>query len=182
RMERQSTRAPTGTHRCPCRRRSPTASFPSRPWYSSSGFHAAERRKRPGNISSFPNRSLPSQTSSSDGMTPCGCEKRIRGRPRSDGTPISARTYRYTPVPVPEEIADSIISFETMVLEQWLPRGRAEEAAREHLIIPESFPPISNVVLGRDDSVWLRKEDSGETTVRGFVLDAAGRLQAALRA
>lgn len=99
-----------------------------------------------------------------------------------DGTPIYARTYRYTPVPVPEEIADSIISFETMVLEQWLPRGRAEEAAREHLIIPESFPPISNVVLGRDDSVWLRKEDSGETTVRWFVLDAAGRLQAALRA
>src|SRR5690606_9961532 len=82
-----------------------------------------------------------------------------------DGTPIYARTYRYTPVPVPEEIADSIISFETMVLEQWLPRGRAEEAAREHLIIPESFPPISNVVLGRDDSVWLRKEDSGETKI-----------------
>lgn len=103
-------------------------------------------------------------------------------RLNADGSRIFSRTYKYTPVPVPEQTADSIIAFETMVLEQSLPRGRAEEAVRKHLVIPETIPPISSVVLGRDDTIWLRKEDSGESTVRWFVLDAQGRLHAALRA
>src|SRR5690606_5767547 len=37
------------------------------------------------------------------------------------------------------------------------------------------YPPISDVVVGRDGSTWLRWPDDGRGRVRWDVLDAAGR-------
>jgi hypothetical protein len=99
-------------------------------------------------------------------------------RLRADGSQIYSLTYRYTPRAVPPAFSDSIHAFQTMVFEQLLPSGRAAEAARKNLVIPDAFPPISGLLLGRDDSVWLRKEDVGSGTVAWLVLDARGRVQA----
>lgn len=92
----------------------------------------------------------------------------------ADGSVSFARNYRFTPVLVPPGMEDTIVS----TFAQQMPRRgavpRLEERLREALQVPRFQPPITNVRVAVDGSMWLRREALGADRVRWLVLDLAG--------
>jgi hypothetical protein len=75
--------------------------------------------------------------------------------------------YAYRPVPLPRMVFDSIIARRTA-------RGSSEQIAMwRGMTAPSSYPPLSRIVLGRDQTTWL-EEYSTEGDRHWVVLDARG--------
>jgi hypothetical protein len=86
---------------------------------------------------------------------------------RTTGDTAFDRLYTYRPVPVPKARFDSIIARRTA-------RGSPEQIAMwRGMSAPSSYPPLSRVVLGRDQTTWL-EEYTIEGDRRWLVLDARG--------
>lgn len=99
------------------------------------------------------------------------------------GDTLFSREYPYRPLPVDGALVDSLIgargkSMETIA--QRMPgaptRARAEELARESLYLPPSLPPVSQLLLGRDGTIWLQRENTGDGTRDWLVLSADGNV------
>ncbi len=84
--------------------------------------------------------------------------------------------------PVPSALRDSLVERGMEMAASQIDRARAqgqignqsvESLVREGLYIPDSFPPADRVVLGADNSVWLRRP-SVEPEVDWLVLDSNG--------
>lgn len=103
-------------------------------------------------------------------------------RIRADGERMYSRRIRYRPVPVTREYADSLYAAEALVLAHGMEDGRAMETARKHLIVPETFPPVSGVIHARDDAVWLRRIVGASGAARWLVLDGEGRMKSSVPA
>jgi hypothetical protein len=101
---------------------------------------------------------------------------------KADGSRLFARAYRYTPRAVPREAADSLREVLARDLALAVPADLARSAAREYVAVPTHHPPISWVVVGRDNTIWLRGEDVGSGTVGWLVLDSRGGILARVSA
>jgi hypothetical protein len=86
---------------------------------------------------------------------------------RTTGDTAFNRLYAYRPVPLPRMVFDSIIARRTA-------RGSSEQIAMwRGMTAPSSYPPLSRIVLGRDQTTWL-EEYSTEGDRHWVVLDARG--------
>ena len=99
-----------------------------------------------------------------------------------DGGMIGSREYSYRPQPMPRAYSDSIYDLWAERFEHWLPPGRARDAANKYILLPNSLPPVADVVLSRDNSLWLRSEDAGKPLVTWTLLDPAGSVHATVSA
>lgn len=95
------------------------------------------------------------------------------------GDTLFSRDFSYSPIPLEEALVDSVVEARAAsVTGSRLPGAptpaRAAAWARNTLYAPRYHPPVSNMVIGRDGSVWLRGEDLGESTVAWRILSAAG--------
>lgn len=82
-----------------------------------------------------------------------------------DGDSIGAWAVRYRPVPVTGASVERYVDRAASRLTQGrarLPEGEAEEIAREALYLPDFHPPVSEMVVGREGTIWLRRERTGE--------------------
>lgn len=82
------------------------------------------------------------------------------------GDTVFTRGYAYLPQPVGAALVDSLVEEIGRRFEEMAPRfgsapapGRAMEMVRETLYRPDFHPPVSRLLLGRDGTVWLRRED-----------------------
>lgn len=98
-----------------------------------------------------------------------------------DGDTLFAEEYGYRPVPIAAALVDSLIRDVGKSIEELrrhFPRAptpaRAEELARASLYIPAHHPPVSNLVIGRDGTLWLRREDTGTGRVKWSLVSAEG--------
>ncbi len=89
---------------------------------------------------------------------------------------IWSREYGYLPVAFDHSVADSFARrFAENVAESgFMPRGRAEEELREALYRPQTFPPVDEVVAGRDGSVWLELGGPPSDVDRWWILSPDG--------
>jgi hypothetical protein len=62
-----------------------------------------------------------------------------------------------------------------------LPAARAERDVREVLTLPRFRPPVSELVLGRDATIWLRREDLPSDSVDWQVFTESGATLGRLR-
>ena len=86
---------------------------------------------------------------------------------RTSGDTVFAKTIAYRPQPIPRNVRDSIAS---AAQRSSMPSRRAT-ADR----IPESYPPLSRIIAGRDNTTWLELfTPSGDRT--WLMLDAQGTL------
>jgi hypothetical protein len=98
----------------------------------------------------------------------------------SDASVTFARNYAYSPRPLPRGYLDAFIDSRRPGLQRL--GGSAREAERliaDHA--PRFEPPVSDVRLGVEGSIWLRREAEGVDTVLWWVLDERGDLVAQLR-
>lgn len=101
------------------------------------------------------------------------------------GRVLMNRQYPYTPVPLASRAVDSTVNAMSGTLSS-NGMGRSSEASlrrnlRKALYIPSHLTPVSSVVLGRDGTILLRRERTGEPTIGWTVLDSAGTRLADLR-
>jgi hypothetical protein len=101
------------------------------------------------------------------------------------GRVLMNRQYPYTPVPLSSRAADSTLNALSGSLGS-SGTARSSEASlrrelRKAVYIPSHLTPVSSVVLGRDGTIWLRRERTGEPTIGWTVLDSAGTKLADLR-
>jgi hypothetical protein len=90
-----------------------------------------------------------------------------------EGDTVFSRAIGYTPISLSDALVDSVVRARSARF----PGATAERAAlwaRQSLYVPEFHPPVSDVVVGRDGSVWLRGADLGTSTVEWRVLSPDG--------
>lgn len=101
-------------------------------------------------------------------------------RTDASGRVTLSRNYSYRPLPLTSAAVDRALDEHVRGLGQT--RIRTPEAAalrrqlREHLYRPRFLPPVTALVLGRDGTIWLRREDLGRSMAWWHVLDARGRI------
>lgn len=105
---------------------------------------------------------------------------------RFGGDTVFTMDYPYTPIPIDQQLVDSLIADYALGVSRSPfpsapPQARAEEWARRTLYVPAFHPPVSDLRLGRDGSIWLRGEMTGEPTVKWRILGPAGSLLGAVR-
>lgn len=98
-----------------------------------------------------------------------------------EGDTVFSRTYRYTAIPIDPAHVDSILQaigqrFETIRFASAPTPELAMRLAREAMYLPAYHPPVTELVLGRDGTVWLQREDTGGETVDWLALDPNGDL------
>ena len=105
-----------------------------------------------------------------------------------DGDTLYSRSFTYAPTPLPPSRPDSLAAAFAMrpaslppsMAASWPTPARAEELARSSLFVPPFFPPVGNLVVGRDGTVWIQREDAGGETREWWVIDGTGRAVAAV--
>lgn len=99
----------------------------------------------------------------------------------ASGKTIFSNRYRYSPRRITKGLADSLLSVAVQqAMEVFGSRSAAEAEVRKALYLPEYHPPVTDVVVGGDGNIWLRREDLGGETVVWNVLDHRGRVKALL--
>lgn len=93
----------------------------------------------------------------------------------ASGDTLFSRTLPYEPVPLSPEEEDAL-------LDELAARHRSRgtpaavrSALEEGLDLPAFHPPVSDLVPGRDGTVWLRREERSGDGVDWLVLDREGR-------
>ncbi|HEX7241808.1 MAG TPA: 6-bladed beta-propeller [Longimicrobiaceae bacterium] len=100
------------------------------------------------------------------------------------GRTAFARAYRYVPKPLPsaavERVVDEHVGGLSNARFRTPPEGAARRSIRRALYLPKHLTPVTGLVLGRDGTIWLRREEDGRPTVGWIVLDPAGNVVARL--
>jgi 6-bladed beta-propeller len=98
---------------------------------------------------------------------------------RPDGSTSHTLPYRFQPIPLLRSTIDSIVEYRAQGLansgEPDAPTAAAlRRQMREETTFPRFWPPITALVVGRDSTIWLRREDEGGSRVWWEVLDWTG--------
>lgn len=104
-----------------------------------------------------------------------------------DGDTLFRRRYGYRPKALAPAAADSILHGAVARIERLLgPRGEAalaargmrlDDALRPALALPRFQPPISDMLVGRDGAIWLKREEVRSTNPRWVVLNPDGTIR-----
>src|SRR5690606_29004343 len=99
------------------------------------------------------------------------------------GDTVYSRQFPYTPRPIDSAVVDSLIRLRGEAMTRLPPSfagaptpARAEELARQSLYLPAHLPPVSQVVPGRDGSLWLKREELPTDSSEWLVLDPGGEV------
>lgn len=96
------------------------------------------------------------------------------------GRVLFARIYHFEPRAVPPTFGDSLIRAGVEVIQAYRPMPDLEATLRRLTRIPRFQPPVTDVLLAVDGSIWLRREDLDLATVTWWILDQRGDLQGQL--
>ena len=116
-------------------------------------------------------------------------DRRVTEQPEGDtfgvtsvtfaGDTIFSREFSYTPVPMAQTLVDSLVEARASgVADSPFPSAptadRAAVWARNTLYTPAFHPPVSQLVIGRDGSLWLGAERVGGPTVSWRIISPQG--------
>ncbi len=97
------------------------------------------------------------------------------------GNKLFTRRFRYTPLRVSSVEADTLLAGYIRFWSNQVPRPVAQRLARDSLGVPEFHPPIAQIAIGTDGSIWLRRSGLVRRDVEWLVHAPDGRLIATVR-
>ena len=96
---------------------------------------------------------------------------------------VFSRTYSHTPAPLTDDLFRRALS-EIEVGEMFPMQGAERESVPESAefegpvrragVLPETLPTVTSLVVGQDESIWLRREEQEGEFARWTVLDGTG--------
>jgi hypothetical protein len=95
------------------------------------------------------------------------------------GDTLMHRRVNYTAIAVDDAVADRIFSDygRRFAARFSITPAQAERSVRQVLALPRFQPPVSELVTGRDGTIWLRREDLRTDSVEWHMFDAQGALR-----
>ena len=95
-----------------------------------------------------------------------------------DGDTVVHRVVEFVPLERTRAEADEWYASTARRLAAQLsvPEAQAERAIRRVVQLPRYHLPVTRMVVGRDETIWLRREDTGGHTVDWQVFDRSGRV------
>jgi hypothetical protein len=95
------------------------------------------------------------------------------------GDTIFSRRYRYPKVAVPAAVADSARDWMAGILVRVGGYSASEAAAvaRDSMPMPRFQVPVSQLVVGLDGTIWLRREGFGRDQAQWLVLSSSGEIE-----
>lgn len=97
------------------------------------------------------------------------------------GDTLWSVTIPYAPVPVAQEVVDSVLEDRTKDLgRERMPRAELRSLYAEAMYRPATWPPVSRLLIGTDNTIWLAREALPSDSTRWLVLDSTGSPQAEL--
>lgn len=105
----------------------------------------------------------------------------------ADGSPSHAIEYPFDAIKLRSSTRDSVVE---SLARQWSssamhnppPLATARDLIDERVRLPAFYPPVTDLVVGRDSTVWLRREETGRDVVTWDILNWPGRRIAVLEA
>lgn len=95
----------------------------------------------------------------------------------ADGDTVFSSALPYSPIPVTGDLTDQLLGERTQLLRSRVgSRAGALNALREAVYLPPFHPPATKAIVGRDGSVWIRREDTREGRVKWLVLAGTGQV------
>lgn len=96
-----------------------------------------------------------------------------------DGDTISSRAHPYPPVAIPHDSIESLVQerverLRGLTIGGGTAAGRMEDLVREALHTPGTYPPVDELVAGRDGTVWLSLRPDRGAVREWLVLDGDG--------
>ena len=92
------------------------------------------------------------------------------------GDTLLTAQFDYTPLEISVELRDRVYAEMALrVSESSTTRAQVEREARRAMPAPRFHPPVSQVVAGRDGTIWLRREELGRDTVEWHVFSQSGQ-------
>lgn len=104
---------------------------------------------------------------------------------RASGSAIFDRVYHYTPRVIPAASRDSIheVLADLFIRSGFVQaQGQARSFARDSVSLPRFQPPVSDLAVGRDGTIWLGRERIGARSVEYLVLGPDGGILASVAA
>lgn len=91
----------------------------------------------------------------------------------------------YEPVPMPSGLRDSLVDRWTEIALRSRGVAARNRAEAKSLVVdalyrPEFLPPVTDLVVGTDESIWLRREETGLSTVTWEAFNGEGTRLASL--
>lgn len=97
---------------------------------------------------------------------------------KPNGEPLRTVHLPFDPQELPTTVTDSILESIANGLSKALPERPAASTLRsilrQRITFPQFRPPVTRLVIGKDSTVWLRREETGAPTTRWDVLDWSG--------
>jgi hypothetical protein len=91
------------------------------------------------------------------------------------GDTIFGRAVSYRPQRLTRDVVEGVIRIpDPALLSRYPSLAAARDAIRSAIRIPAWQPPVSEVLVGRDHTLWLRLADRGTGSVEWLVLDEQG--------
>jgi hypothetical protein len=87
---------------------------------------------------------------------------------RANGDTVFSQTVAFRSVPIPKSVADSARAARARGTQ-----GQRDAAAK--MLIPETYPPFSRLIVGRDESIWIESYGPGAEKF-WYVLDNRGTI------
>jgi hypothetical protein len=89
----------------------------------------------------------------------------------ASGRRAAVRSYAYLPIPITERLRDSVAN---AALVDAPPE--VQRAYREQAVVPKHFPPVTDLVVGRDGTIWVQREKTNANPPTWNVIDSAGTM------
>lgn len=91
------------------------------------------------------------------------------------GDTLADARIPYRPQALNEEMINRVVEVpDARIASRFPSPAAARRAIRQAVYLPAYQPPVTDVVVGRDHTVWLRREHTGTSTVEWTVLDERG--------
>jgi hypothetical protein len=99
----------------------------------------------------------------------------------ADGRLMFSRSYRYAPSPIPEGYIDEFLEVRRDGIRRLLGLSTREAERLIDRYLPEFMPPIRDLLVATDGSIWLRRRTENTDDNQWWVLNERGELVARLR-